>query len=164
MLANRKFIRRRGFTLIELLVVISIIGILSVMGLIGYNNAKEMARDARRKHDFSQLRLALALYYDDNGSYPLPNEEGGLGPDTSITMAGTIFSRTSNPLSPRYMSGNIADPVNSGALYYEYDTNQNTDNSDYVICMPLESKNGKWMVYYASGIGGEDFPNCPSLP
>ncbi len=61
---------RKGFTLIELLVVIAIIGILSAVGLIALNGAREKARDSKRKSDLNSIRTALALYYDTANSYP----------------------------------------------------------------------------------------------
>ena len=60
-----------GFTLIELLVVIAIIGVLASVVLASLNSARAKSRDARRRTDINQLRLALELYYDANGSYPL---------------------------------------------------------------------------------------------
>jgi type II secretion system protein G len=59
-----------GFTLIELLVVISIIGLLSSVVMGSLNSARAKARDTVRKMDLDQLQKALALYYQDNGSYP----------------------------------------------------------------------------------------------
>jgi len=60
----------RGFTLIELLVVIAIIGLLSSVVLASLNSARVKARDAKRISDLSQMRIALELYYDANGTYP----------------------------------------------------------------------------------------------
>lgn len=60
----------RGFTLIELLVVIAIIGVLSSVVLASLNTARSRARDASRKAAMNQIVLALAFYYDANGSYP----------------------------------------------------------------------------------------------
>ncbi|HWU24331.1 MAG TPA: type II secretion system protein [Candidatus Paceibacterota bacterium] len=62
--------RSRGFTLIELLVVIAIIGLLSSIVLASLNTARLKARDAQRLSDLHNIRLALELYYDANGSYP----------------------------------------------------------------------------------------------
>lgn len=59
-----------GFTLIELLVVIAIIGVLASVVLASVNTARAKSRDARRKSDLNQLRLALELYYDANNAYP----------------------------------------------------------------------------------------------
>jgi len=61
----------RGFTLIELLVVIAIIGLLSSVVLASLNTARSKARDAQRRSDFEQIVLALNLYYDSYGHYPL---------------------------------------------------------------------------------------------
>jgi len=65
-----KLKQTKGFTLIELLVVIAIIGILSSVVLASLNGARESSRDARRQTDLSQIRTGLALYKDNNDSYP----------------------------------------------------------------------------------------------
>jgi len=62
---------KKGFTLIELLVVIAIIGILSSVVLASLNSARQKSRDARRVSDIKQLQLALELYFDASGTYPL---------------------------------------------------------------------------------------------
>ncbi len=51
--------------------MISIIGLLSSIVLTSVNSARVKARDARRKADLDQLRTALELYYDSNGTYPV---------------------------------------------------------------------------------------------
>jgi len=61
--------KNKGFTLVELLVVIAIIGVLATLLLLQLGVARAKARDARRISDVSQLRNALELYFDDNGSY-----------------------------------------------------------------------------------------------
>jgi prepilin-type N-terminal cleavage/methylation domain-containing protein len=63
--------RSFGFTLIELLVVIAIIGILASIILASLSTAQAKGRDARRVSDIKQIQLALELYYDANGSFPV---------------------------------------------------------------------------------------------
>jgi len=60
--------RVRGFTLIELIVVIAIIGLLTGMMAINLNQARERARDVRRKNDLKAIQKALELYKNDQ--YP----------------------------------------------------------------------------------------------
>jgi general secretion pathway protein G len=59
-----------GFTLIELLVVITLIIILSTMGMTQYRSGVIHAREATLKEDLFQLRDAIDQYYADKGQYP----------------------------------------------------------------------------------------------
>lgn len=60
----------KGFTLVELLVVISIIAILSTIGLTVFANVNKSARDAKRKEDIQAIAKALEVNYNDSsGKY-----------------------------------------------------------------------------------------------
>ncbi len=76
----------RGFTLVELLVVIAIISILATLLLLQLGVARAKARDAKRIADVNQVRSALELYYDDNGSYLATNVMGGLKPTYLVNI------------------------------------------------------------------------------
>lgn len=65
-----RYTRRKGFTLIELLIVISIIAILSAIGLVSYSNFMKSSRDARRQSDLKFIQSALEEYYSDQIYYP----------------------------------------------------------------------------------------------
>lgn len=80
---NNAHNNKKGFTLIELLVVIAIIGILSGIGLVSLNGAREKARDAQRLNDLAQYRTAFILYSDSNNSKYPPTNSG-----TDIASAG----------------------------------------------------------------------------
>ncbi|HET9699140.1 MAG TPA: prepilin-type N-terminal cleavage/methylation domain-containing protein, partial [Terriglobales bacterium] len=60
---RRKASRRdEGFTLIELLVVVAIISLLSSIGLIAFQDARQKSRDAKRLSDMTQMANALEIY------------------------------------------------------------------------------------------------------
>ncbi len=61
---------RAAFTLIELLVVIAIISILASLLLPALAKARSAARKAACKSQLRQYGLALAMYSEDNRSYP----------------------------------------------------------------------------------------------
>lgn len=60
-----------GFTLIELLISISIIAILSAIGLIVYTSVLKQGRDSKRQSDLRLIQSGLEQYYHDQGYYPL---------------------------------------------------------------------------------------------
>lgn len=63
----------KGFTLVELLVAMTIVMVLTVVGIVNYSSAQKSARDAKRKSDLEKVRIALEMAKQDhNGCYP-PN-------------------------------------------------------------------------------------------
>ena len=88
----------RGFTLIELLVVISIISLLSSVVLASLSSARMKARDTLKVQEAKQLRTALEMYFNDNGSYPRADTEVPLSNTTFKTALAPYLKIDSNPL------------------------------------------------------------------
>jgi general secretion pathway protein G len=63
-------LQSRGFTIIELIVVLSIIGILTTMGLAQYRNSVLHSKEAVLREDLFRMRDAIDQYYADKGQYP----------------------------------------------------------------------------------------------
>jgi prepilin-type N-terminal cleavage/methylation domain-containing protein len=80
--------KTRGFTLIEMMVVVSIIAVISSVGIFSYNEASKKSRDGNRQSDLKQLQAAIELYKQKNGRYPA----GCNGPDNWSGQAGTIYA------------------------------------------------------------------------
>src|SRR3989344_4950484 len=59
-----------AFSLVELLTVITIISLLATFVLSALSTARVKARDARRKADLREMRVALESYFDKWGHYP----------------------------------------------------------------------------------------------
>jgi prepilin-type N-terminal cleavage/methylation domain-containing protein len=152
-----------GFTLIELLVVIAIIGMLSSIILASLNSARNKARDARRISDLRQVKNALELYYDANGSYPLTttHADGGWGGWGSQCAGGGSLAANNVivGLVPAYMPAFPSDPaMNTAAstncyLYYSNGTDYkfmsyNIGNSNIAafpgLVDPLRNQNASW--------------------
>lgn len=81
---------RSGFTLVELLVVISIIAILSVIGITVFSGVQKSARDARRRGDLDAITKAFEVKYSNTGTY------GDLSPGNN----GNLFSSGTFPTPP----------------------------------------------------------------
>ena len=134
---------RSGFTLLELLVVVAIIGLLATLSILALNNARMLARDARRKADLRQIRTALEMYYDVNDKYP---RAGGCSYGTNCyiysTNAGNWFAALSPYLAkaPRDPINNIAGPWYDGQYSYIYG-NVSADGQIFDLAAQLENKN-----------------------
>jgi general secretion pathway protein G len=59
-----------GFTLIELLIVLTLITILSTIGMAQYQRSVVYAREATLKEDLFRMRDAIDQYYADKNQYP----------------------------------------------------------------------------------------------
>ena len=139
-------LRRHGFTLIELLVVISIIGILTSIAVVSLNDARYKARDAKRKADLAQLRVALAMYYDDNLEYPkcgdLDKDRSDFGA-TADCYNNSLEDALISSTKP-YMASLPKDPKDVGIYVYKYvsdgiefavvyETENSRDNSPILV-------------------------------
>ncbi len=151
---------KKGFTLIELLVVIAIIGILSAIGLVSLNGAREKARDAQARTDLSTMRTALALWYDDhNNTYPGTTAVNSL--DVSDIKTGTghtansVFD-TAREFEIEYVA-NLKSPSSVSAHRYGYKSSAILANISsgtglgtagaYVVDYVLEGAGGT--IYYS---------------
>ena len=173
--------KKRGFTLIELLVVIAIIGILSSIGLVALNGAREKARDAKRLNDLSQYRTALMLYYDDHDNkFPLikPGMDlinqciNNTGRDYIYSALGisnneindSVFDSTfeeEGPLINEYLGASLLPSETSDSTvrgnYYCYDVNGNAADEDlnnFILYTQLEGGDQEWYWVNAKGESG----------
>lgn len=136
MLSRTRSHSSHGFTLIELLVVIAIIGILSSVVLASLNSAREKARDTRRAADIKQVQLALELYYDGNGNYPIQ------------TGNGTLLSGIESELVPAFMPQLPEDPTNGNtSTGYRYYANANRAGYGMLVRLEGSPWNGTTWCY-----------------
>src|SRR5262245_40335724 len=66
----RKVVNPRGFTLIELLVVLTLIIVLSTIGMAQYQRSVTYAKEATLKEDLFRMRDAMDQYYADKNQWP----------------------------------------------------------------------------------------------
>jgi len=78
--------KTRGFTLIEMIVVVTIIMLLTSVGLFQYNKASQRSRDADRQSNLSKVQAAIELYKQRNGRYPAGCNGAGVWSGQQGTM------------------------------------------------------------------------------
>ncbi len=106
--------KQKAFTLIELLIVIAILGLLASIVGAALGSARAKGRDALRRQDMHQLRTALALYHDTNGTMPI-NQNPGFGyPDVSPNFLFELVNAGILSKLPK-------SPPGSAVPYYYYD-------------------------------------------
>lgn len=111
-----------GFTLIELLVVITLIAILSAIGMTTYASVQKDARDARRKLDIDAIANAMEANYDNvTGKYK--NFSTSLMANNSTTpsvpadpLKDTARCGTNNDKLCQYCGSNVVGPPTRSAI------------------------------------------------
>lgn len=123
-----------GFTLIEIMVAISIVAVISTIGMVVYTSAQVGARDAKRKQDFRALQTALEIYYQANKNYPTKNVSSD-----DATNWNQLFASGIGPTT-NYINNMPKDPLNrqrgSEWFVYRYISN---DGLSYILCTDLEN-------------------------
>src|SRR3989344_3731132 len=107
--------KSKGFTLIELLVTISILAVLSTIGMLLYQGVLAKTRDATRKNDLNKLASALEIYYQENNNYPNNNS-------------------FSNEIAPKLSDNTIPKDPKTGESYYYAGT-----DTTFTLCATLEN-------------------------
>lgn len=153
--------KKQGFTLIELLVVIAIIGILSAIGLVALNGAREKARDSKRQTDLQGIATALALYYDDNNAYPATPDTATPGPGGDWTTLKTALVTS----TPSY-AGALNLPGSGGTAFQTtYRYTPSGDRSHYFLSVQLETPviNPIWFYVNDRGVNKKASGTLPTI-
>lgn len=105
----------KGFTLVELITVITIIAVLSGVGLTSFRGVQSKGRDSTRKQDLRQLSVALELYRQSFGNYYITSSS-----ECSDSNSTTFYSAIGS-----FMSGGSApyDPLNKTEKYCYFSEN-----------------------------------------
>jgi len=113
---------KSGFTLVELLIVITIIGILSSIGLNSFTSSQVKGRDTKRKAHLKQLTDAFEAYYNDKGEYPSDDGSGnvmgcGVDAEAACTWGTSAFVNTTT--TTVYMILMPEDPTTGRNYFYD---------------------------------------------
>lgn len=127
-------LNKRGFTLIELLVVISIIAILSVVGVTVFSSVQNNAKISATKAELKTLRDAMIRYKVINGELPPTGDncpacyadDATRANDLRDNLLATLASSSNG--GPYIDSSNIENFVYDawGKPYYYDDNDANT--------------------------------------
>lgn len=85
----------KGFTLIELLISIALIGILSAIGVVGYQNYISNSEEIDAQNALRAIYLMQLDYRADTGNYwPVPGATSCAQSDCTTTINTELFSAT----------------------------------------------------------------------
>lgn len=122
--------KRHGFSMIELIVVVTIIAVLTTIGVVVYTSAQRRARDGKRRADLEQIRSALVLYRTDNGTYPTSINWSNMSPITTYLSGSSVSDPKPSP-HPQYSYTSA-----TGATFSLCATLEATTPSSYCLANP----------------------------
>ena len=94
------FSHKPGFTLVEMIIIISVIAILSAIGIVSYQHVRQNAYDAKAKNALQQVETAFKAYITAGNKIPMRYYHP-LNVYNALNKAG-------------FLSGNITDDLKNG--------------------------------------------------
>ncbi len=126
---------RKGFTLIELLIVIAIIGVLASLALVSFGPAQGRARDAQRKSDLNQYRIALENYASGHGGlYPLSSFIFASTQLCPLFLVDYLSSCPEDPRHPTQAYMYHGDETATKYVLYVYGGLEAEPTNTWVVC------------------------------
>ncbi len=123
-----------GFTLIELLIAIVIIGVLSAFLMANFIGVRQRTRDAQRKSDLNQIKIALETYRADLGYYPGALAACG-SPLTGGSPATTYMTNIPcDPLGGSYSYASVGGTTYTIISCLENGNDQQKDSPNVAPC------------------------------
>ena len=146
----------KGFTLVELMIAVSIVAIISSVGLVYFGQSQKLARDAKRKQDLQAITVALELYHQKNKHYPCTTgfissgttQSDWITNDTSVAGCSTggnldsQYIKPAVPIDPSNQSAGSAPYTGDTTLGYGYYSTTGCGDT-YVVFAGLENTNDK---------------------
>ena len=130
-----------GFTLIEVLVVVSIIVILTSVGIFSATSTLKQADITAEQANINQLKIATAVYKEATGQYPpgvfnVPENNSSIAllASNDLVAAQTEWNEVVTALVPRYVPQSIETDTWGNPYGYENNLNVGDDNYYTVLC------------------------------
>jgi prepilin-type N-terminal cleavage/methylation domain-containing protein len=137
----------KGFTLVELLVVITIISVLSAIGIVSFQMVLKNGRDARRQSDLGSIQSALEQYHTDQFYYPQTLPAGAFQNDNQSKTYLNMIPRdpqTDSPYCYNALPTNCDNATVTKCNNYEiYAKLENSSSAGSYTCSGVEDYNFK---------------------
>lgn len=161
---------KKGFSLVELLVIITIIMVISTIGIFVFSQGRLGGKDSKRKTDLTEIAQAVELYYQANKIYP-----GTVGlwycSFAGFPCSGSIPDPWIPNLVPNYIQSLPLDPTQNSTYRYLYFSVPQSSGSPTTPSCPNLS-NGQFYILAAmleapgdkDSIGVKVVRDCNNLP
>lgn len=118
---------QKGFTLIELMIVVAIIGILAAIAIPAYQDYTIRSQVTEGLNLASAVKASVAEFFAQNGSWPVNNNQAGVG--EAINIAGKYVDNVnvSNGTITITYGNNVNKTIANGTLALQPGLSNNND-------------------------------------